>query len=395
MTTKPLSGVRILDFTWAQQGPVSTVMLADMGAEIIKIEKREGELGRNSAGGDALPQPAPYFVAHNRGKHSFTLDVTRPEGREVVMRLVERVDAVVSNMRPGVMDRLGLGYEALKAVNPRIVYAAASTYGPLGEKATRPGFDIIGQALGGLMSQTGPEGAPPIPAGACISDTVGALHLCAGVLGGLFQVQRSGQGCQVDVSLYGTQIALQAWEIDQTSILGKKLKRAGTSHPIAGGTWGSYETTDGHIVLGGISGRRFHALCGVIGRPDLFDTYPDDASRSANSEAIVEVLRTQFRGNSTDYWLDALEQGGIPTAPVQTYEDVLADPEARANGYITQLPHPHYGEITVVGSAIQYDREPTELPGPPPELGDHTEIYLQELGYDWDEIGRLRDSGVI
>ena len=395
MATLPLADVRILDFTWAQQGPVSTVMLADMGAEIIKIEKRQGELGRNPAGTAPMPQPVPYFIAHNRGKHSLALDVTTPQGHEVVMRLVARVDAVVSNMRPGAMDALGLGYEDMKAVNPRLVYAAASTYGPLGPKATRRGFDIIGQALGGLMSQTGPEGAPPTPAGACISDTVGALHLCAGLLGGLVQAQRTGEGCQVDVSLYGTQIALQAWEIDQTSMLGKQLPRAGTGHPIAGGTWGSYETADGHIVLGGISGERFRALCGAIERPDLFDASPDDARRDANITEILATLRAAFRRQPNAYWLDRLEHAGIPTAPVQTYLDVLADPEARANGYITELPHPHYGEITVVGSAIQFDRQPTALPGPPPELGDHTEVYLEELGYGWDDIARLREADVI
>ena len=395
MATTPLAGVRILDFTWAQQGPVSTVMLADMGAEVIKIEKRGGELGRNAAGGADLPQPAPYFVAHNRGKRSVTLDVTKAEGREVVMRFVERVDVVVSNMRLGVMDKLGLGYDDLRAVNPKIVYAAASTYGPLGPKANRPGFDIIAQALGGLMSQTGPNGAPPMPAGACIADTVGALHLCAGVLAGLLQAQRTGDGCQVDVSLYGTQLALQAWEIDQTSMLGKPLPRAGMGHPIVGGTWGGYETADGHIVLGGISSKHFRALCEAIGRPELFAASPDDERRDANSAAIVETLRTLFREQPNDYWLERLEQVGIPTAPIQTYQEVLADPEARANGYVTQLPHPYYGEIAVVGSAIQFDREPTPLPGPPPELGDHTEVYLEELGYDWDAITRLRDSEVI
>ena len=396
MPTLPLKGFRILDFTWAQQGPVSTVMLADMGAEVIKIEKRQGELGRNAAGHYSdLPQPTPYFVAHSRGKHSVALDVTQPEGREVVMRLVERVDAMVSNMRPGVMEKLGLGYDDVKKVNPRLVYAAASTYGPLGPKATRPGFDIIGQALGGLMSKTGPEGASPMPAGACISDTVGALHLCSGILGGLIHAQRTGEGCQVDVSLYGTQIALQAWEIDHTSMLDDEPPRAGTGHTIARGTWGTYETTDGHIVLGGISAARFRGLCEVIERPDLLVASPDDERREANMTTIVETLRTRFGEQSNDYWLERLHHAGVPSAPVQTYREVLADPEARTNGYITELAHPHYGEIAVVGSAIQFDREPTALPGPPPELGDHTEVYLEELGYSWDDISRLREAEVI
>ena len=395
MPTLPLKGIRVLDFTWAQQGPVATVMLADMGAEIIKIEKLNGELGRNAGGGIGLPQPSPYFVAHSRGKKSVTLDVSRAEGREVVMRLVERVDAVVSNMRPGVMERLGLGYEQMKVVNPRIVWAAASTYGPLGDKAELPGFDIIGQALGGIMSKTGFEGGPDMPAGAAIGDTVGALHLCAGVLGGLVQAKMTGVGCQVDVSLYGTQVALQAWEIDQASMLGTESPRSGVGHALLGGAWGAYPTSDGAIVLGGIAGPRFQKLCDVIGDPALFEQYGEDRVRLAHTKEIVERLRARFETRSKREWVALLETAGIPTAPVQTYSEVLADPEARKNGYITELPHPHYGTVTVVGSAIMYDREPTVLPGPPPELGDHTEVYLEELGYSWDEIARMREAGVI
>ncbi|MDA0365384.1 MAG: CoA transferase [Chloroflexi bacterium] len=395
MPTLPLAGIRILDFTWAQQGPVATVMLADMGAEIIKIEKRNGELGRNAGGGIGLPQPSPYFVAHSRGKKSVTLDVSRPEGHAIAMQLVARVDAVVSNMRPGVMERLGLGYQEMKAVNPRIVWAAASTYGPLGEKAELPGFDIIGQALGGIMSKTGFEGGPDMPAGAAIGDTVGALHLCAGILGGIVRAKTTGEGCQVDVSLYGTQLALQAWEIDQTSMLGRESARAGVGHPLLGGAWGAYPTSDGAIVLGGIAGPRFQQVCELIGDPELFEQYGDDRARMEHTTEIVERLRAGFVKRSKHEWVAMLEAAGIPTAAVQTYREALADPQARANGYISELPHPHYGTVTVVGSAIMYDREPTALPGPPPELGDHTEVYLEELGYSWDDIARLREAEVI
>lgn len=394
----PLQGVRVLDFTWAQQGPYATVMLSDMGAEIIKIEPRQGELGRGHAPTRRTePEPRPYFVAHDRGKRGVTLDITTERGREVVMRFVERVDVVVSNMRPGVMDKLGLGYAAMKAVNPRIVYARASAFGPLGELAELPGFDIIGQAMGGIMTKTGDEGDPPQPAGAAIADQVGAIYLAAGILGGLVQASRTGEGCQVDVSLYGTQVGLQAWEITQESMTGTVSGRAGAGHPLISpvSAWGGYATEDGGIVVGGVAGDRFARLCESIGAAELAERFPTDAERAANIEEIKESLRKEFSQKPTAHWVDLFRQLDIIGGPVQSYTDVLKDPQALANGYITELTHPELGLIKVVGSPIQYGVKPTVPQGPPPELGDHTELYLEELGYSWDEIEKLRTDEII
>jgi crotonobetainyl-CoA:carnitine CoA-transferase CaiB-like acyl-CoA transferase len=393
---RPLEGVRILDLTWGQQGPYATVMLSDMGAEIIKIEPRQGEIGRWILPG-SLSQLAPYFMAHSRGKRSVTIDVRRSEGREIITRFVKRVDAVVSNMRPGVMEKLGLGYDDLRAVNPRIVYATASAFGPLGEMAELRGFDIIGQAMGGLMTKTGPEGAPPMPAGAAIADQTGAIYLCAGILAALLKVARTGEGDQVDVSLYGCQLGLQSWEITQQAMLGQVSGRAGTGHPLISpiSVWGAYATADGGFVLGGISAERFCALCEVAGVPELAEQYPDDPSRAANMSKILPILREKFRERPTAFWLEKLRELDVMTAPVQTYADVIDDPQAQANGYMIEIDHPDYGRVKTVGAPIQFGREPTLPQGPPPELGDGTEVYLEELGYSWDEISKLRELEVI
>jgi len=394
---RPLEGVRILDLTWAQQGPYATVMLSDMGAEIIKIEPRQGEMGRCIVP-DALVQPAPYFVAHDRGKKSVTLDIRKAAGREVILRFVEHVDVLVHNMRPGVLEKLRLGYQEVRAVNPKIVYASASAYGPLGDMAALPGFDIIGQAVGGLMTRTGPGGGPPMPAGAAIGDQAGALYLCSGILGALVKAGRSGEGEQVDVSLYGSQIGLQSWEITERAISGKDYARcSGTGHPIVSSLslWGGYATSDGGIVLGGVDALRFRSLCEVAGMPELAERHADDLSRAQNIEGIRAALSERIRERSTAFWLEKLRELDVIVAPIQTYAEVIEDPQARINGYVTEIEHPVHGTVKIVGSPIQFGRKPTVPQGPPPELGAHTEICLMELGYSWDEIADLREAETI
>lgn len=392
--SRPLEGIRILDFTWAQQGPFATVLLSDMGAEIIKVEGREGERGR--WGASDMPKPVPYFVAHDRGKNSLTLDVRTPEGREIALKLAERVDVVVSNMRPGIMEKLGLGYDDMKRVNPRIVYASASAFGPLGHQATRPGLDIVGQAMGGMMSVNGPEGAPPMPAGAAIADQVGAIFLCAGILAALVKRERTGEGEQVDVSLYGSQIALQSWEFNTASMLGQLPGRAGQGHSLLTprGIWRSFQTADGWLVLGGVDARRYVRLCNLMGLEHLTAS-ADDRSRAAGVAGIMDEMQARFLQESTDYWMERFVEADIIGAPVQSYHDILEDPQARVNGYVIDLDHPHYGKTTVAGSPLMFGREATVPQGGAPELGAHTEQYLLELGYDWDQIGALRDKEVV
>ena len=389
----PLEGVRVVDFTWAQQGPFATALMADMGAEIIKVEGRDGERGRHIFPGD---RPVAYFVAHNRGKHSVTLDLKRPEAIEIVKRLVGRVEMVVNNFRPGVMERLGLGYEELRAVNPAVVYGSATGFGPLGPMAGRPGVDIMGQAMGGIMTKTGAEGDPPSPAGAAIADQTGAILLAVGMLAALLRARATGEGEQVDVSLYGSQIALQSFEITTHSMLGRDAGRGGLGHPEASkrGIWRAFEAADGWFVLGSVDMYRFRRLAALVGSPDLAERYPDDQSRAAGLPVINAELEQRFREQGRAHWFEQFEEQDIIFAAVQSYDEVLSSEQAWANGYLQTLPHPVLGEVTVAGSPIQFGRRPASVAGPAPELGDSTERYLEELGLDWEEIGRLRDEGV-
>ncbi len=343
----PLEGIRVLDFTWAQQGPYATVLLGDMGAEIIKVEHREGERGR---GVSRSTSPGSYFVAHNRGKNSVTLDVRRPEARDIVHRFVERVDVVVSNMRPGAMDRLGFDYETLKRINPGIVYACASAFGPHGDRTPVPGNDIIGQASGGLMLRSGVEDGPPTPTGAAIADQVGAMILCPGILAALVKRERTGEGEQVDVSLYGSQIALQSWEITTESFAGEPAGRAGLGHPLLTprSVWRAFEAADGWLVIGGATTDKFAALCDELDLNDLAARYADDRSRARGMADIQPRLEERIRTRPRDEWIERFRARDIFCGPVQSYADILADPQARANGYIATMPHPTLRDDAVI-----------------------------------------------
>ncbi len=394
--TLPLEGIRVLDFTWMQQGPFSTTLLADMGAEVIKVEHREGERGR-AVDRNQVPEPVPYFIAHNRGKRSITLDVRRPEGRQIVERFVEQVDVVVSNMRIGKMDDLGFSYDNFSAINPRLIYACGSAFGPLGDRAQVPGNDIVGQAAGGITTRTGYSEGVPTPVGAAIADQTGAIFLCTGILAALVQREKTGQGEQVDVSLYGSQIALQSWEITNYSLSGKEAGKGGYGHPLLThrAVWRTFQTSDGWIAIGGAATQKFKALAEIVGLPMLAEQYPDDVSRAAAMSDIQPQLEKRFLTESNTFWLEKFAEKDIFAGPVQSYEDIVADPQARENGYIASMMHPALGEVAIAGTPIQFGRSPrTTLPAPP-ELGDHTERYLAEIGYSWDEIVNLREIGVI
>lgn len=396
----PLSGIKILDFTWAQQGPYATVILSDMGAEIIKVERRIiGDMGRGIAasGWDPSQGFRPYFWAHDRGKKSITVDLTKPEAREIILKLAEKCDVAVNNFRPEVMAKLGIGYEDMKARNPKIIYANACALGSRGPKAHRPGLDIVGQAMGGIMSVTGLPDTPPQPAGAAIADQIGAIHLAMGILSALVARERFGVGQQVEVSLYGSVVGLQAWEIDNYSIMKEPPKRSGRGHQLIPGLWGSFQTADGWMVIGGVSDARWPAFCQALGIPELAtdERFDHGLKRMQNRDILVPLVEERLRQHTTAEWMDKLDRLDVIGAPVQTYDDIINDPQALANDYIVEMEDPVRGPVKIVGCPIRLTETPTKPQGAPPELGQHTEEILLELGYSWEEIERLKDGEVI
>lgn len=394
----PLDGVRVLDLSQWQQGPYASVMLSDMGADVIKVERPEyGDAGRSALGGPDPAGVAPDFFAHNRGKRGMTVNLRHPQGREIVLKLAEQVDVVVTNFRLGVMEEWGLGYDVFRERNPRIIYAQASGSGPKGPHRQRPMFDIVAQAMGGLMSVTGEEGRMPLPAGAFIGDQVGAIMLAAAVLAALYSRERTGNGQSVDVSLLGTQVALQSFEITHHLFTGEVPKPGGRGHPHTAWLWYTFPAADGHFTMAGVRDDKWADFCEIAGDPALaedprFNTYD---ARAENRDALVERLDAAFRKKPASHWVEALATIDVACGPVRTYDEVAADPQVIENEYISEMEHPHLGRVRFVTTPIEFSETPVRAKGPQPELGQHTEEVLLELGYDWEQIVALREDGAI
>lgn len=399
----PLAGIRVIEIGQEIQGPYAALFLRDLGADVIKVEvPNVGDLSRHMpvvlfAGPDAPHGSiSHYFLAMNRGKRSMTLDLKKPAGKEVLYRLLGTADVLISNYRPGVLDRLGFGYDELGRRNPRLIYAMGSSWGPVGPWVTRPSRDTLAQAASGIMAKNGLPSDPPLPCGALVADHSGALTLMAGVLAALYAREHTGKGQKVDASIYGTMLALQPMEIDFTSISGIETRRAGRGHQFLHGVWGAFPTKDGWICLAGVDDRRWPRFCEVMGLQHLIDDPRcDNLTRNFYGDAIEEILEQAFSDKTTDEWLRLLTDADVLIAPVQQYKDLLESEQALQNGYISWMEHPQIGAVKVVGNPITLSDTPVAAPAAAPELGQHTEEVLLEIGYTWEEIAQLREQAVL
>ena len=390
-----LSGYRVLDLSILVQGPQAAAMLHDLGAEVTKIELPEvGDLGRwlTVAIDD---DRSPYVEANNRGKRSVTLDLRTAGGKRALMRLVEAVDSLIHNFVPGTVEEWGIDYDALKKINPSLIYAAGSTFGPEGPNSQREGADMVGQAEGGIVSVTGHDDGHPTIVGAVIGDHFGAQNLITGILAALVHRERTGVGQRIDVSLVGSAIFAQSSEMTYTMLSGKSPGRPNNNHPILRGLVHRCPTSDGYIYLLGIPEHLWNDFALCLDREDLVDD-PRFATLVPALED-VETLRTiiddVFPSRTTEEWEQRLRSAGQRYGRVKTYEEVVSDDTNLANGYIVQVEHPTYGSISVVGNPIGMSETPTRVGVVAPELGEHTEEVLLEAGFTWEEIDQMRTDG--
>ncbi len=400
----PLDGIRVLDWTIWQQGPVCTAMLGDLGAEVIKLEEREaGDPGRaifKVAGRDLSDRPSFYFEANNRNKKSLTLDLKKPEAREIVYRLVSKSDVFVQNFRKGVAARLGLDYATLCEHNPKLIYASASGYGPDGPDSAEPSFDLLGLARSGIMLAAGEPGMPPLGIAGGVADQMGGIMLAYGVLAALFARERLGIGQQVDASHLGSMTFLQGLSVSARLLIGKEFRRTArdrADNPL----WNHYCCGDGKwIALAMLQADRYWPdFCRAIGRPALVSDqrFADQHARSVHSEAAIAILDEVFATKPRAEWMRILRDGGdLIFTLVNSVDDLPDDPQVRANDYVIDFEHPQYGKTQVLGLPVRLSRTPGQVRMPAPEFGQHTEeILLDLLDYDWEQITELRKREVI
>ena len=400
----PLTGVRVLDLSRVLAGPWATQALADLGAEVIKIERPgAGDDTRQwgppfAARGDGARGDAAYFFAANRGKRSVTVDIARPEGAALVRRLADKADIVVENFKVGGLERYGLDHGSLAAVNPRLVYCSITGFGQTGPDAGRAGYDYMIQAMGGLMSITGEPGRPPVKVGVAVADLFAGLYATSAILAALLHARATGRGQHIDISLFEAQAAMLANQATGWFVSGEVPQRLGAAHPNLA-PYQPLPTRDGSLVVAVGNDGQFRSLCQALGAPELAADpgFATNADRVGRREALTLALEVLTSRRTTAELIAALEAVGVPCGPINTVEDVFAEPQARARGLVVEQARADLGApVRTVASPMRLSATPVSYRGPPPALGADTDAVLQErLGLSADEIARLRTQGVI
>jgi crotonobetainyl-CoA:carnitine CoA-transferase CaiB-like acyl-CoA transferase len=405
-TAGPLAGLRVIDLSTVLAGPYATMLLADLGADVVKIEPPEGDATRGWGppwvGDEAAgTRTAAYYLAVNRNKRSVRLDLRTEGGADILRRLLVDADVLIENFRPGSLARLGFDDDALRVLNPDLVHLAISGYGPDGPAADRPGYDFVIQAVGGLMSITGDadaEGGRPTKVGVAISDVVAGLFATVGILAGLLARGSHGpvRGQRIDVSLLASTLAVLVNQAQNAFTTGESPVRRGNAHPNIV-PYEMFATSDGQIVVAVGSERQWPRFCAAIGEPGLADDprFATNGDRVAARAELRPLIADRLATRSTADWLHTLTEADVPCGPITDVLAAFESPEARARSMLVDVEHPALGVLRQAGIPIEFDATPGSVRTAPPLLGEHTEDVLAELGMTVDEIARLRADGVV
>src|SRR5262245_59869478 len=394
MPARALDGLRVLDVTQVMAGPYCAMVLAELGADVIKVEPPAGDSTRVMPGAVGLDSPS--FNAVNRGKRGIVLNLKTPAGRDVLVRLARETDILIENYRPGVMAALGAGYEALAAVNPRIIYASISGYGQTGPQRGKGGFDLVAQGVSGIMSVTGEPGGAPAKAGVPLTDLGAGLFALVGILAALEHRHRTGVGQHVDTALVDAGVALSVWEATEYFSGAGVPAALGSAHRM-NAPYQAVRCANGYITLGGANERIFRKICDVLGHPEwTTDTqFADNASRVRHREELAAQIEAITISRPREHWLALFEANDIPCGPINDYSQVFADKQVRAREMVVEVEHPALGRIRSLGSPIKMSATPPDVRRRAPLLGEHTDLVLGELGLSAADISTLRAAGAV
>ena len=392
----PLEGVKVLDLTQIMAGPYCAMTLGDMGADVVKVEKPNGGDDARRMGPPFIEGESAAFLGINRNKRSIVADMRTDDGREIVQELARRSDILIQNFRPGSLERMGLGYEQVREINPAIIYCTISGFGATGPYARRGGFDLVAQGMSGLMSVTGHPGAPPTKIGAPICDLNAGMFATIGILTAYVNRLRTGTGQHVDTSLLEGGIAYTFWESAMYFATGEPPGPMGSAHRLTA-PYQAFETADGYINVGAANQANWERLRAAIGRDDLASDprFARPRDRMENLGALVSTLEETFARETTGHWLTALEAAGVPAGPIYTLDEVYADPQVRARDMVVETEHPAAGRIRNIGIPVKLSETPGAFRRPAPALGEHTDEVLRELGVSDARAAALRASGAV
>ena len=392
----PLDGVKVLDFTLLMAGPYCTLMLADMGAEVTKVESiPEGDGARRLA--PIVNGESYCFAVLNRNKKSIALDMKQPEGRDIFMQLAAQADIVVENYRPGVTKKLGIDYESIRRINSGVIYASISGFGQTGPYGGRGGFDIIAQGMSGIMRMTGEPGGRPAKVGIAMNDIAAGTTALYAILGSYIKKLKTGEGIFLDTSLLEAGFAWTFWEFGAYFGAGELPRANGTRHR-RNAPYQAFKTQDGYVTVGGNNDKLWKNLCAqVLDKPELLadPRFNPVESRLSNVDALQEAIEAVLMTEPTAHWVARLDAAGVPGGPVYTYGQAVADPHILARGMVTEVDHPKIGRMKNMGSPVKASAEFTRTPQPAPWLGQHSDATLASLGMSEERIAALYAKGVI